>query len=1307
MKNIALVIILIITSLSGIGQKPDIENNKSISEISINEFIYSSVYRDTIVHLIWENTPLAEIVRVQVERSFDDSTFTALDSAYVNSLPDLQAENYNPSINRFKNILKSSEHGNMRFLYNDIIPGIDISKGVWYRILMYSVDGKVYISPVTKSNNKVGLQKQQSELLGEFAKKPLSIAKVVCPLVGIVPVGYVQCGSGVTYYGDCCYWVETPYSATSAVQTNCGGSSYAWCCNNVPESASCIASGACFGFASDPCCVHYCDEYVACTCQPWQCCPSSEVQQNVVTEAVIYNGFTLTGNVQNVNCSGLNTGSITTVVTNAIPPVTYLWSNNSTTQNLINIPAGNYTVTATDAANCSYTSTFNVAPYTPVNLTTTSSMEHCGHSDGTALVTATGGSGNYTYLWNTNPAQTSPNIINLSGGNYSVTVSDGMCGVTTMVSITNLPAPVVTALVSSNETCTAGNGSATTTVTGGTPAYSYHWSSVPGQYTSTLQNVHAGNYIVTVTDANNCIATTSISIVNYPPPILTVSNINPSNCAPASGSITISVNGGAFPYYYLWNTVPPQHTPTAAGLPQGTYTVTVTDINSCSASASATITYNPAITLSTSFTPEHCGHSDGSASVNVTGGNGNFTYQWNTIPVQTSANATNLSSGNYTVTVSDGVCNATSSLTVNNLPGPSVSILSIVNETCSAGNGSITALASGGTGVYTYIWNSLPAQYSATLQNVHAGTYSLTVTDINLCTAVNSVTISNSPPPVLTVSSINPSNCAPASGSVSIGVTGGAYPYLYLWNTIPPQYTPTAVGLSQGTYTVTVTDANNCTASISTTITSNPPIILSPSFTPEHCSRSDGSASVNVTGGNGQFSYQWNTIPVQTSAIATNLSAGIYTVTVTDGVCSATSTFSINNLSGPSVSIQNIVNETCSSGNGSATALVSGGTGVCTYLWSSSPTQYSPTLQNVHAGSYTVTVTDAYYCTAINSVTITNTPSPVLALANMTPANCGYQNGSISVNTTGGAPPYQYVWNTIPPQYSQTASGIPYGYFMVTVTDMNNCQVVFTGHVSQIPGPTATASGQPEICSRGNGSATVYASGGYSNYYTYIWSTKPEQYTQSVSNLSAGIYIVTVSDGGCIDSDKATVLNTPGPTAGFYIHPKILTIMDDPVSFMDESIGNVIYWQWDLGDGSSETITQFYHKYENVGKFTVTLIVTDNNQCKDTITDIVIVKDVFEVFIPNSFTPNGDGVNDFFFPQGINWDPDNFEMLIFDRWGNRVYKATSISDKWNGTLNNQGTMDDVVIDVYVYLIRIKELDGGPRHVYVGKVALIK
>jgi gliding motility-associated-like protein len=756
------------------------------------------------------------------------------------------------------------------------------------------------------------------------------------------------------------------------------------------------------------------------------------------------------------------------------------------------------------------------------------------------------------------------------------------------------------------------NGSATVTATGGTAPYTYIWSN--GSTTNSINNVPAGWYYVTVTD-NSCIRLKGIDSIlitsSFPTTICndtTVCNGIPVPLWATGGATYTWAPGGSLSNTSIAN-------PIASPISTTTYYVTISN-GTCNVLDSVKVTISPA----PSVTVTNGSICNGQQDTLFAGGA--TTYAWSNGSVNSYLVVGPAVTTPYTVTGTTTGCtaNATGTMTVN--PIPNAQISPFANATCGLNNGSATA-----TGGSTYLWNG--GQTMATITGLAAGNYAVTVTSAAGCSSNATVTINNIPIPSITAISTN-ENCGHANGTASSTPNGGILPYHYLWSN--SQTAQNIINLPAGIYTVTLTDANSCTASASVTII---------------------------------------------------------------------------NIAGPSLQIVSFINETCSYGNGSATVNAINGAPPYQYLWSNG--NGSATSSNLHAGTYTITVTDANTCTAINTVTIANTPGPTANISGINLASCGMSDGSVVLNVNGGTLPYVFSWNSTPPQATQNLINVPTGNYTVTITDANSCSATVPIHIGQKPGPSATTISTNEICDQANGTATINATGGLGTY-TYLWSNG--QTTPIATGLVQGSYTVTVSDGGCSTVQTVNVMETLGPDAAFTAHPKILTIMDGPVTFTDNSTGNVVNWQWIYGDnspnGSSPDNT---HPYPIIGTYLVTLIVTDNNGCKDTISDTIKVKDIFTFYIPNTFTPNGDGYNDFFTPRGVNVDPNKYNESIYDRWGNLIFQTSKWNENlhqaetWNGTKNNSGTINDVLMDVYVYRIVLNEIDG-PKHEYIGRITLV-
>ena len=818
-------------------------------------------------------------------------------------------------------------------------------------------------------------------------------------------------------------------------------------------------------------------------------------------------------------------------------------------------------------------------------------------------------------------------------------------------------------------------------------------------------------------------------------------------CQETNGNITVS--GGTGPYTWqsqsttldcsscpLGQCMPPicngtnvttwtTFTTGTTATPPGTYPIRVKDVNNNilvinSLGSLPFCTSCPSIIITTAITNILCfGQHTGSFTATSSGGASPYDYTLINSGGTTVATFNNiagtqtfsgLDAGTYTLNVMDNNnCPGTKTIIITQ-PASAVaaSISGSTNASCGQSDGSAIIIASGGTPSYLYNWNTVPVQTTATASNIPAGNYTVTITDANSCTVTTSVLIINNGAPTLQTNETDAS-CGNSNGSATVNATGGSGSYTYSWSTTPAQFTPIASNLPAGTYTVTVNDGS-CTATAIVIVnnmfgtTSTISNIINAT-----CGNSNGGATLVATGGTQPYTYLWTSIPAQTSSVLQNVPAGNYSVTVSDATgCTTSNNLTISNSPGPSLSQGTLVNATCGMSNGSTTVIINGGQAPYTYLWNTSPAQTTSTASGIPAGAYIVTVTDANSCATNISMTISGTPGPGAAISGITDATCGLSNGSATLVVNSGTPPYAYNWNSVPVQSNQNLQNVPSGNYTVTVSDANSCTVTANAIIGNVGGPSATATSTNEICGQLNGTATVVATGGTGNY-TYLWSNG--QTTASATGLAGGSYTVTVNDGNCATIATVTVLDIPGPSANFTAHPQVLTSMDGPVSFLDNSSGNIVNWQWNYGDGSPTGYgNATTHQYQNLGTYVATLIITDNNGCVDTVSDTIKIKDIFAIYIPDAFTPDDDGLNDLFSPQGLNVDPNSFDMYIFDRWGNIMFHSTkwyiTSAEPWNGTKNNCGTSDDIVLGIYIYKINLKAIDG-PVHEYIGRVSLIK
>jgi len=444
-----------------------------------------------------------------------------------------------------------------------------------------------------------------------------------------------------------------------------------------------------------------------------------------------------------------------------------------------------------------------------------------GASTGKAFAAETNGTAPFTYSWSSTPVQTTDTASGLPAGTYTVTVTDSAGCPANAVATVGQPTAISPSTTVVATTCNLANGQALVSATGGTGAYTYSWHLVPPQTTSSVSNLAAGTYTVTVTDAHACTGTATAVIGSSTTPGLTVSTTK-SKCGKHTGTATVVVTGGTSPYHYTWSNG--GNTTVVDSLHSGIYLVTVTDANNCSSIAPATVsdTLGPVIGVN-SVTAASCnGTATGAVSISVIGGASPYTYSWSN--GSHNASISFLYAGPYQVSVTDaGACVATLSVQVSQ-PTAEAMALTATKASCGIGDGTATATVNGGTTPYTYSWST--GATTATAGNLFAGSYSLKVTDNNGCIDSAQVAVSNNGGPVITSGTILNADCSTnTGGSIGISVTGGTTPYTYSWSN--GTTTPTLSNAPAGNYHVLVTDHGGCIGTLDAVVPETAPAPVS------------------------------------------------------------------------------------------------------------------------------------------------------------------------------------------------------------------------------------------------------------------------------------------------------------------------------------------------------------------------------------------------------------------------------------------------------------------------------------------------
>lgn len=615
------------------------------------------------------------------------------------------------------------------------------------------------------------------------------------------------------------------------------------------------------------------------------------------------------------------------------------------------------------------------------------------------------------------------------------------------------------------------------------------------------------------------------------------------------------------------------------------------------------------VTISVNIVPTNVscfGGANGSATASASGATGNFTYSWS--PSGAGASITNLSASTYTVTAtSQNGCTGTASVIITE-PSSGISVTTSSTPTnCGQSTGTATANASGGSGALNYSWSPTGGSAS-TATNLSVGTYTVTVTDANSCSASATVTVSALGGPTLSLTSTQDVTCnAGTDGAATVSGSGGSGMLTYTW-TPGGLNGATQNSLSSGTYTVSVSDQNNCSNSIQVTINEPPAIqVTAGTITPANCGVSDGAASVTALGGTGALNYSWSPTGGNSSS-ATNIPGGSYIVTVTDqSLCTSTLSVVVNTIGGPTVTLNNQTNVSCFGGSdGSASVTASGGTAPYQYTWSPSGGS-AASASGLTAGTYSVAVTDDAGCIGSASVTITS-PTALTVSANTTAADCGNSNGSIILNTSGGTAPYSYSWSPSGGSAS-TASGLAPGTYTATITDALGCQTTTSSNIVTIGDLDITAT--PDLSVIDQGDTVVLTVSGATSY---SWSPSSGLSCTNCSSPTASpalttTYLVTGSDGsGCTGTATVTIVVNeicgdlyvptvfaPNSSSGNPENEK-LCVYGNCISSLSYSVydrwGNKVFETTDTAlcwDGT------FKGKDLNAGAFAYKLIVTLNN----------------------------------------------------------------------------------------------------------------
>lgn len=966
-------------------------------------------------------------------------------------------------------------------------------------------------------------------------------------------------------------------------------------------------------------------------------------------------------------CYDLCNGTATAVPGGGVGGYSYVWvpapGAGQGTPNPTSMCDGIYDVTLTDANGCSLTDQVTLTNPPNYDITINQSNLLCsGDVNGSVTVTVNGGGsgGGYTYTWVPNPpvGQGTPTASGLSAGNWSVTIQDALlCDTTLTFTITSPPVLNVNASVISQVSCFGDcNGSAQVVIAGGVPGYNISWND-PGTQTGVVASgLCDGNYIVTVTDANGCIKTDNVAIIEPLPFNLDTTFTNILCFGSCNAVATVNMlGGGSPPYDILWNDPLTQTTFTAFNLCAGTWTAIVTDQNLCDTAIAFTITEPAELVIGTNVINSSCfGTCSGSANVTFAGGTPPLTFQWfnattgNPIPGATNDTINNLCPGNYFCIVTDanGCSVQSANLTINGLPQIVTSIVSFTDATCGVCDGDAQVSAVGGAGGFVFNWTPAPGtgQGTNTVTGLCAGVYAVTITDIAGCTQNLALPINSIALEVLSIDSVDVSCFGACDGQAIATYNSIDPPYTLEWfdNTTgistgiidnPASNPSTATGLCEGQYLAVLTNNTGCVTT--GTIVVNEPTQITATLTPTNvqCNGDcNGTISAVAAGGTGGYSYSWNPLPGggQGTPNAIGLCDGNYTLTVTD-MTGCSQNF-VGTVSEP---VQLVINSSTSNdiscfgaNDGTANVAAAGGIPPLSYEWFDCNTGLTTGITtalatNLGPGVYQVVVTDNNGCSVTGPCLAVNEPPSLTSTINTSTVNCfGNCDGLMDVVPGGGTAPYFYQWQNefgvnIPGQTNDTMNNVCQGIYNVMVTDFSGCSVTFGPIDMTAPAsPWIITSGSNDPTCNGscNGTATVTVLGGNNPPYSYQWNDPFLQVTPTATNLCSGTWTVTISDAGICDTTISFPLINPALVNANATISNILCFGDCTGSVTLNPSGGTAPYTVTWSDG------QFGNTASNLCVGAITASITDGNGCtKDT---TITITQPTQVVINSSFSNN-------------------------------------------------------------------------------------
>ncbi|MEM7367083.1 MAG: PKD domain-containing protein [Bacteroidota bacterium] len=863
----------------------------------------------------------------------------------------------------------------------------------------------------------------------------------------------------------------------------------------------------------------------------------------------------------------------------------------------------------------------------------------------------------------------------------------------------------------------------------GTAPYSYTWLDSLGNPVTQLSTTNpsassdslfAGNYLAIAVDSFGCTDTIPVQITEPSAPLdVSLSNLVNVDCfGNANGEFHVAASGGTPAYQYsIDGGFNFNGTGSFTGLGAAIYTVLVRDANLCTTSLTDTIR-TPTGLFAEITTLRHIdcfGANNGAFALVGQGGAPPYQYSLDNVTFSPNLSVSNLAPGRDTVFFFDNNgCQVTLPFEIFE-PTPLLSSITDIKGIDCFGNnnGQIWITSNGGTLPHQFSLDGINFQADSTFPNLPGGTDTLIVQDDSLCQVSIPFTITE--PALLSTSILSQRNVdcfGNASGELIFSTNGGIPAYQFSLDSMNFQSDSAFANLIAGSYTVTVVDDSSCISQVSVDITEPPALELSNALQSNVDCFGNNSGFVLLDGEGGTSPYQFSLdlLNFQSDSLFVGLTAGDYSFfVVDDSSCVDSISVSITEPDLLQLVIAEQVDVDCF-GNDNGSLLLSGLGGVSPYLFGldNGPLQADSSFGPLTPGTHQVRLQDDSLCMTLLEVNILE--PPLLEISAMsTDVTCfGFDNGTGTVEITGGSPEFVIEWDSPSPQNTQTATGLGPGSYQVIVSDLNGCMETASIDVFEPDTLELTivdGSFVEAFCNWENGEAAVEAVGGIEPY-VFRWEGPGFRDGPVATQLFGDTtYTAIVTDSnGCETAIPVFIPQTPPATPMFLTDPTFedsILFSQANVQFLNQSIGAVAY-SWDFGDGDLSDEEHPMHQFTDTRVYAVTL--TTYNKYFVCPTDTTILLHIIpdgSLYVPNAFSPNNDGYNDFFYPMGEGLI--DYEMIIFDRWGRKIAVLSQLEAHWDGRSSSGQALPE---GVYVYRVTA-HMNNGATVDRGGTVTLLR